>query len=467
LNFDNQNNLLQTYHTGAFIMSIVPSVTAFSTSQGGIPNFQVKPTQSCVFFCEAQDELLLMPDHRMPWDLPGDNFDGQCTQDVALQIFNRKAQLSCRPTDLVNKGICYLRNDGVDRIIHLFRVTLVSKPASLSDCTWVPLFAFQVLDRENRILSLDKNVLKEGRLDTFNMAFSDRVWHRVQDADNVSKIILQKGGQRLSFDLDHRLVITILGKPLSGKYTQAELLARSLGLKIILSDSQARTLSLDDICREEAESRDEGATPLQAMMNHHDEHANNQPYPCQLTTGLFTHGICKLADLRSVVLRGYPSNLAQCDFFLKIFLRSTDPCFALSLEPSDEAIRAHPKFSEEDSGPRNESRLTEFNQNQSEIKTELAKKHHQVQVLQLSGVVPSVVFHHISVRFQSWLDGLAVAQQASVAIPQPPKTQLVATSAKTQVPTASASILSARTVVVFAGALVIGFVAGSIFMRRQ
>src|SRR5436190_4809371 len=102
----------------------VPPVT-IATLTDLFPNFDAKKT-SCIIFCEAEQQLLVLDGNIPQWNLPGDDFVENSSRkpiDAALQIFKKQTNIDLEKTKIQQIGdVQYARLEKVDRILYFFRI---------------------------------------------------------------------------------------------------------------------------------------------------------------------------------------------------------------------------------------------------------------------------------------------------------------------------------------------------------
>lgn len=174
----------------------------------------------------------------------------------------------------------------------------------------------------------------------FNKISKNRIWKKV-DETNQTKITLQKGDKTLKFDQDHKLVITIMGPPKSGKYTQAERLEKCYGTKRI---------AYNDILETERENK----TPFYKMVNYSqlyaDEHSKNfsaENIP-ENSIGLIAKKLCENDTSCGYILHDFLKIESQCNVFNKIFLKKEDLHFSFFMDIQNDEIKKRIKALNED-----------------------------------------------------------------------------------------------------------------------
>lgn len=382
-----------------------------SASAEAFPDFN--PTQtSCAILCEAGQHLLFVSvnddSQAGRWGLPGGNLQtDEAPLEAAIRIFKDQTKYQVSADQLSLKGERFARISGVDSAIHFFNLQLNEKPQELESFDWISIFALHILD------NIGGCTVVEGRKEALDVVYRDRIWRRVENnADEASKLKFHKGGRpEIVFHEDRKLVISIIGKPCSGKATQATLLAQALAMV---------TVSEGAIFHEEKEHTN---APLPRMITAFDEKFTDEPYPSEIPLGMIGKRLTRDEYSAGFVLGGVQYTEEMCKFLAQWIIRSNDVTLPILLNISDEDVRA--RFPEESTEKEAyELRLTQFNESKDSLKLFEARN---AQPLPLTaGDNQLKVFHQIALLVQKTFDELARKQQEASAKAQEPKAQTAA-----------------------------------------
>lgn len=396
---------------------------------------------SCAILCEAGLHLLIVKANENSqagrWRLPGGNIGAdEAPIDAAMRIFQEQTNYQVSADQLSLKGKQFARISDVDSAIHFFTLQLDKKPAELKDYKWISIFALHILDHVT-------GEVVEGRKEAFDVVYSDRIWRRDISAPEKTQLIFRKEGQEISFDESRKLGIPFIGKPRSGKATQADWLAQALGM-VSISESGI-----------EQEAMNDTNAPLPLMLAAFDKEHQDKRYPNEVPVGMIGSRIT-LADCSAgFVLGGFQPTEEMCRFLTKtVFRENIDEMFPIAFDLSDEDVRK--RFPEEGKESY-EQRLTEFNGSQAHLKLFQERNLQTLALTSKDDYLP--VFHQVALLVQQRFDALAQEQKAAKKGTGEPKEKAV-------VPSTASSSFSKRDF--FVGSiLTAAVIAGGFFYMKN
>lgn len=356
-----------------------------------IQNFAAARTD-VVIFCEADQHLLFVGDNDT-WGLPGGKINaGETPVAAAVRLFKEQTKVAVSADQFALKERRFARLSGIDREIHFVTLDLQNKPQGLKPDRWTSIFALTILDHLE-----DKEQKDQTRQEAFDVVYRDRIWKRVEADPSAdlppAQLIFQKGDQTVEFDNNRKLGIILLGKPHSGKYTQAEYLAHAFGLP---------NVSEGGIYQDEMHHTN---APLPQMLAAYDARHPDEPYPIETTIGMLGKRLAKQDCQAGVVLGGFKLEEETCTFLTEVIFRSgTDTIVPIILNIDD--VNVSKRFSSEEADRKIlEQRLNDYNRDSIILVHKLSKKLGARAVNADDERIK--VFHRVCVSVQQCLENIA------------------------------------------------------------